>query len=396
MNGKRNSNASDNNVAKLAFRFVLIIGIVNLFADFTYEGARAIYGPFLGSLGASAAVVGFVAGFGELMGYGLRIISGYFGGKTQRYWVFAFAGYATNMFAVPALALAGNWPTAAALIVLERTGRALRRPNVEAMISHAGTPLGHGWVFGLNEALDQTGATIGPLVTAFILWKHGTYRHAFAVALIPALLCVTTVIIARFLYPRPHEFDKSTSTPHHGKQFSKPFWLYFAAAALIAAGFADFSSIAFHFQKHNVINAAVAPVFYSVAMASGAIASLAFGRLFDKIGIRALLLAFFASALFAPCVFAGGFALALIGMILWGIGMGAQDSLLKAAIARLVPPQGRSVSFGLFDAGFGVAWFIGSAAMGLLYEKSIVALIIFSVALQLFALPIFALAKRAE
>src|ERR1700686_2525818 len=133
------------NVAKPAFRFVLIIGVVNFFADMTYEGARSINGPFLGSLGASAAIVGFVAGFGELLGYGLRSVSGYIAERTRQYWLLPLMGYFINMLAVPALALAGNWPVAAALIVAERTGRAIRRPAVEAMISHAGKSIGSGW-----------------------------------------------------------------------------------------------------------------------------------------------------------------------------------------------------------------------------------------------------------
>lgn len=156
--------------AKLAFRFAFVIGIVNFFADMTYEGARGIVGPFLGSLGASAAIVGFVAGFGEFVGYALRSVSGYFADKTHKYWAVTFVGYAINMLAVPALALAGNWPLAAALVVAERTGRAIRRPAVEAMLSQAGKSIGQGWVFGLNEALDQTGATLGPLITAFGLY----------------------------------------------------------------------------------------------------------------------------------------------------------------------------------------------------------------------------------
>src|SRR5437667_1783668 len=157
-------------LAQLAFRFVLIIGIVNLFADMAYEGGRSITGPFLGSLGASATIVGFVAGFGELMGYGLRSLSGYIADKTHKYWLVIFAGYMINMLAVPALALAGNWPVAAALIVLERTGRAIRKPAVDAMVSYAGKSIGRGWVFGLNEGLDQAGATVGPLIVAAVLY----------------------------------------------------------------------------------------------------------------------------------------------------------------------------------------------------------------------------------
>ena len=160
-------------LAKLAFRFVLTIGIVNLFADLTYEGARSITGPFLGSLGASATVIGIVVGFGELLGYSLRSVSGFLADKTHRYWVVAFVGYVINMLAVPALTLAGNWPLAATLIIAERTGRAIRRPSVEAMISYAGKEIGRGWVFGLNEALDQGGATVGPLIVALVLYLKG-------------------------------------------------------------------------------------------------------------------------------------------------------------------------------------------------------------------------------
>src|SRR5712691_1753590 len=195
-------------LAKLAFRFVLTIGIVNLFADLTYEGARSITGPFLGSLGASATVIGIVVGFGELLGYGLRSITGFLADKTHKYWLVAFVGYVINMLAVPALALAGNWPLAATLIIAERTGRAIRRPSVEAMLSYAGKSIGRGWVFGLNEALDQGGATVGPLITALVLYLHGSYQNAFAVLLISALLCLGTLIIARVFYPRPHELEE--------------------------------------------------------------------------------------------------------------------------------------------------------------------------------------------
>ena len=381
--------------AKLAFRFVLIIGVVNLFADLTYEGGRAITGPFLGSLGATATAIGFIAGFGELVGYALRSVSGYFADRTRRYWAFVFAGYAVNMLAVPALALAGNWPFAAALIILERTGRATRRPNVEAMISHAGKSIGQGWVFGLNEALDQTGATIGPLVTALVLYLHGGFRHAFAVLVVPALLCLATLAATRLLYARPQELEERQGRTLQARGFSKAYWLYFVAGALIAAGFADFALVAFHFQKAGTVPQGIIPVFYAAAMAAGALGSLVFGRLLDRVGFGVLLLAFFLSALFAPCVFAGGFAVALTGMVLWGIGMGVQDSMLKAVLAGAVGPERRSMAFGVFDTGFGIAWFLGSAAMGALYDISIPGLIAFSVALQLAALPVLVMARRS-
>jgi len=380
---------------KSALGFVVIIGIVNLLADFTYEGGRSIVGPFLGSLGASATVIGFVAGFGELIGYALRSISGYFADRTQKYWPIAFVGYALNQLAIPALALAGNWPLAAGFVVAERTGRAIRKPAIDAMLSHAGESIGAGWVFGLNQALDQAGATIGPLVIATILFSKAAYQTAFEWFLFPALLCLATLGLARLFYPRPHELEKQPSRIAATTEIGRTFWIYLAAGALIAAGLADFSLIGFHFQKAKIVSVNLIPIFYAVAMASAALSALLFGRLFDKFGRSIILLASLFSASFAPFVFLSSAPLALVGMVFWGIGTGIEGSLLKALVTEIVPPRKRSTAFGLFDTGYGIAWFLGSAAMGLLYDKSIAALVIFSIVTQIAALPVFFAAGRS-
>jgi predicted MFS family arabinose efflux permease len=380
---KRNSS-----VAKLAFRFVLTVGIVNLFADMTYEGARSITGPFLQSLGASAVAVGLIAGGGELLGYTLRSVAGYVADKTQKYWLVVIAGYVINMLAVPALALAGNWPLAAVLMIAERTGRGIRKPATDAMISYAGKSIGRGWVFGLNEGLDQAGATLGPLIVAWVLYARGGYRTGFGVLLVSALLCLSTLAVARITYPRPHELEETSDEFLQTKGFPKAFWIYVAAGALIAAGFADFSLISFHFKKAISIPDTTIALFYAVAMGAGALTNLFLGRLFDRIGFPIAAGAFLLGAIFAPFVFLGQFWLALTGMALWGVGMGAQNSLLKAMLANVMAASKRSTGFGLFYTVFGIAWFLGSAAMGYLYDKSIMTLIVFSVACQLLALPV--------
>src|SRR5215469_11302757 len=305
--------------SRSALQFVVIIGIANFFADFTYEGARAIVGPFLGSLGASAAIIGVVAGFGELMGYGLRSVSGYFADKSHRHWAFAFLGYAVNMFTVPALALAGRWPLAATLVVAERAGRGIRKPTVEAMLSYAGKSIGAGWVFGLNEALDQAGATIGPLVMALVLYLNGGYRTGLGVLLIPALLCLATLVLARLLHPRPHELEEGVGHTFATTNLTQTYWIYLAAGALLAAGFADFALIGFHFHKANIMQGNLIPVFYAVAMAASALASIPLGRLFDKLGPNISSFSFLISAAAAPLIFLGTSIVALIGMIFWGI-----------------------------------------------------------------------------
>jgi len=377
-----------------ALKFVLICGIVNLFADMTYEGARSINGAYLQMLGASAAVVGFTAGLGELIGYGFRSVTGFISDRTGKYWLMTISGYIINVLAVPALALAGNWQIAAALMVAERTGRAIRKPSTEAMLSFASKEVGTGKTFGLVESLDQIGATVGPLIIALTLFLGHSYRVGYSILLAPALLTIAIVIVAYFLFPHPQKLE--ASKPLETKGLSQPYWMYMGAGACIAAGFADFSLIAYHFQTTGSVATSLIPVFYAVAMAMGAVSAYLFGKLFDRIGIRMIVIAFAMSAFFAPLVFLEKTWLALTGMLLWGIGLGAQDSLLKAVIVPVIPANKRSTAFGLFDSGFGIAWFLGSWLMGLLYGRSLPALIVFSVVLQLSSLPLFLIAKKMQ
>ncbi len=384
------------NDLKSATRFVVLLGLVSLFADMTYEGARSITGPYLALFGASAAAVGFVAGFGELIGYGLRLVSGYISDKTKQYWTITFFGYFVNLIAVPFLALAGNWPVAAALMIAERTGKAIRNPARDAMLSHATHQMGHGWGFGLHEAMDQIGAMLGPLIVALVLYfRGGDYRTGFAILLIPALLALSTLLMARFLYPRPHDLEINVPSLQ-SKGLTRSYWLYILGVGLVAAGFADFPLIAYHFQKVSTIPQSWIPIFYSVAMGSDALAALIFGRLFDRLGMGMILIATLIGIFFAPLVFLGGFSLALAGMILWGISMGAQESIMKAFIAGLVAPGKRGTAFGIFNAFYGVFWFCGSLALGFLYDVSIPLVILFSMGLQALSVPLFVMAARSH
>jgi predicted MFS family arabinose efflux permease len=262
------------------------------------------------------------------------------------------------------------------------------------MLSHAGKSIGAGWVFGLNEALDQAGATIGPLLMALVLYLNGGYRTGFSVLLIPALLCLAILVTARLLHPRPHELEEGAGHAFATPNLTRAYWIYLAAGALIAAGFADFALIGFHFQKAHIVPTNLIPVFYAAAMASSALAAIPLGRLFDKFGANISLVAFLISAAAAPLVFLGQSYFALVGMVLWGVGMSAQSSLFQAMLTGVIPPQKRSTAFGLFDTGYGIAWFLGSAAMGLVYDKSILAVVLFSVILQLAALPILFVANK--
>jgi len=378
---------------KKAIKFVILLGVVSLFADMTYEGARSITGPFLAVLGAGATAVGVVAGFGELIGYGLRLISGLISDKTGKYWTITILGYALNLTAVPLLALAGRWELAALLMIAERIGKAVRTPARDAMLSHATKEMGRGWGFGLHEALDQIGAMLGPLIVSAVLYLKGGYRNSFIILLLPAFLALSVLVAARLLYPRPRDLEAALPALR-AKGLPQVFWFYLAAVALIAAGYADFPLIAYHFEKASTFPKIWIPISYAVAMGADALAALFFGRLFDRLGLSILILVALLSAFFAPLVFWGGFYLALAGMVLWGVGMGAQESIMRAAVAEMVSVDKRGAGYGIFNAGYGLAWFLGSALMGVLYDVSVSVLVLFSVMAQLASIPLFRLVGR--
>jgi MFS family permease len=378
-----------------AILFVILIGFVSLFADMTYEGARSLSGQYLAILGANGFVVSTVAGFGELIGYGFRLVSGYISDKTGKYWLIAFIGYSLNLLAVPLLALAGNWPLAASLMVLERFGKAIRNPSRDAMLSYATKETGRGWGFGLHEAMDKTGAILGPLIVSCILYYQGSYQMSFGMLLIPALCALGVLVCARMLYPRPQDLEIE-NPDLEPKGFTKKYWLYIAAVCCVAAGYVDFPLIAFHFKKADVMTDAWAPILYSIAMGSAGVSALVFGHLYDKRGLSVLIGVTALASFFAPLVFLDNFSFAFIGMILWGIGLGAQESIMRAVVANLVQTNKRGTAYGLLNIWFGLFWFLGSAIMGFLYDVSLPLLILFSVGIQLAAIPILLAVKRAE
>lgn len=377
-----------------ALKFIILLGIISFFADMTYEGARSITGPYLAFLGANALTVGFVAGAGELLGYSLRVVSGYLADRTGKYWTITIIGYLCNLLAVPLLALAGHWWVAAALIILERMGKAIRTPPRDAMLSHAGQHTGLGWAFGLHEAIDQIGALLGPLMVAAILYYQGSYRESFAILLIPALCALTLLGFARHLYPRPHELEAQENNLEIKEGQNKAFWLYLAGASLIAAGFADFALIAFHFAKSNILPMVWIPIAYAIAMGINGFSSLLFGHIYDKRGFFILIVVTFISSFFAPLVFFGNFSFAMIGIILWSIGVGAHETLMRAIVANMTPKNKRASAYGVFNMGYGIAWFLGSVLMGALYDVSIPAVVIFSVAIQLASIPVLLMVRR--
>ena len=390
---------------RTAFSFIILMGIVSLFSDMTHEGASSIIGAYLSLAGASAAAIGFVSGLGECIGYSLRIFSGWLTDKTKKYWPMTIAGYVMDCIAIPALAFVphGGWIVACMIIVIQRLGKAIKKPAKDTILSFAASKVGAGKGFAIQELLDQIGAFVGPVMLFLITLlkknsdEFSTYKLCFIVLGVPAVLTILLLLFAKYRYPVPEQFEEQKEEKPVPFRMNRQFVFYIVAISLFAFGFIDFSMITMHTMKTHLVPEETLPLLYAGAMAADAVAALVFGWLFDTVGIGILAVSTLVSAPFAIFIFAATSRTALFaGIILWGIGMGAQESILKSAVTEIVPKEHRSSGFGIFQTSFGICWFLGSWLMGILYDHSMMAMVVFSVVAQTAAIPFFLLSNREK
>jgi MFS family permease len=369
-----------------AARLVVLFGFVSFFADFAYEGARSSTGQLLAALGASATAVGFAAGFGEFLAYGLRLASGWIADRTGAYWALTFAGYGVNLVAVPMLAFAERWETVAILMAAERMGKALRGPSRDTILSTVAGPGRAGWAFGLHEFIDTGGAIVGPLMVAAIASRH-SLQQAFLWLTVPAALSLMFLAAARRFTP-PVPRPRREVAPQG--RFSSQFRSALIAAGLMGAGIADFALIAFHLKRQGLLPAASIAALYAGAQGCAAFSAFSMGRAFDRLGPRLLAAGALAGAIGTLLALQQSAAIAIAGACCWGFAIGIHGAVLKATISALGPPGRKAWSFGVFHSVYGVLCFAGSVAVGRLYDAGIPFAIGFSVLAQLAALPFIA------
>ena len=399
-----------------AMVFIIMFGVVSMFSDMTHEGASSIRGAYMSLLGASAAAIGFVSGLGELVGYSLRYVFGRITDKTKKYWPMTILGYIVDVLAVPALALVGEngWIWACGLIIVERAGKAIKKPAKNTIMSFAASQEGAGRSFGLQELLDQIGAFLGPvlLYLVMLLKTDGdtfhVYSLCFAVLAVPAAITIILLFVTKRRFPNPEQFEPEPKV-YVPFRMKKQFVLYIAGISLFAFGFIDYSLVIMHVSRSftsvasgleetgSLISTGSLPLLYAGAMRVDAAAAVIFGNLYDKKGVMALVISTAVSAPFALLIFgARNVPMLLAGIALWGVGMGAQESVLKAAVSAMVPKDSRATGYGIFECSFGVFWFLGSALLGALYDVSIPAMIAVSMAAQLAAIPLYIASERAN
>lgn len=399
-----------------AMLFIIFFGIVSLFSDMTHEGASSIRGAYFTILGASAGAIGFVSGLGELIGYSMRYIFGRIADKRKNYWFMTIFGYVIDVLAVPALALVGEngWIAAATLLIIQRMGKAIKKPAKDTIMSFAASQEGVGKSFGIQEMLDQIGAFLGPVLLYLVMLFKTTgttfeiYSTCFAVLAIPGAITIIMLLITRKKFPNPENFEPEAKefVPFKMK---KSFKYYIMGISLFAFGFIDYSLVIMHISRNftsiagglaetfSIINSGTIPLLYAGAMLVDAIAALIFGYMYDKRGVKVLVLSTIVSAPFSAFVFLGkSVPMVLFGVVLWGIGMGAQESILKAAVTTMVPKSSRATGYGIFECSFGIFWFLGSWILGVLYDVSIPMMVVVSLITQLAAIPMYLSSARKK
>ena len=378
-----------------ALRFIVLMGVVSLFGDIVYEGARGVTGPYLALLGASASVVGLVGGLGEFIGYALRLFSGFMADRTKAYWLFTFIGYGL-LVSIPLLSFAQSWQIAALLILLERAGKAFRSPARDTILSYATKEVGRGFGFGLHEALDQIGAIVGPLIFSAILFAGGNYRSGFSVLWIPAMMVPIVLCIARNRLPHPEKLEIAhESGSKNNTLFSKTFVLYSLFTFFAVAGFANFPLIAYHLKMKTIVGDAQIPALFALAMGVDALTALIIGKTYDRMGLKILIIVPLLSFFIPLLAFSDMLVGVIIGTILWGIVLGIHETIMRAAVADLTDINRRGSAYGIFNTLYGLSWLLGGTLMGMLYEQSVYTLMLLAALFEVVSIPLFLMLAKS-
>jgi len=386
-------------------KLIFLFGIISLLGDIIYEGARSVNGPYLEILGANAAIIGFVAGIGEFLGYGIRLISGYYSDKRKAYWFFTIVGYGL-LFTIPLLSLAGIWQLAGFFIISERMGKALRTPAKDTILSQATKQVGTGMGFAIAEVLDQIGAIIGPLIFTIFFFLVGTsgkvlsdYQTGYSFLWVPFVILMVVLVFAYvFVKNNPKVLEESVVTKKEQEHFSKVFWLYTLFSFVTTFGFVNFALIGYHLKVQSIFSDAYIPLLYAIAMGIDAMMAVVIGKTYDSLknkrkndnaGLFVLLVIPLLTMFIPLLAFSMNYELIVISIILWGMVMGAHETIMKSAIADITPLKKRGTGYGIFSTFYGLAVFGGSVMVGLLYDFSIPLLVFITITVEIIALYFF-------
>jgi len=376
---------------KKAYKFIILLGLVSLFGDITYEGIRSVLGPYLAILGATAGVVGFISGFGEFLGYGLRILSGYIADKTKYYWQFTILGYGLIFF-LPLIGITDSWKIALIFVFLERIGKAIRSPARDTILSYATKKVGRGIGFGIHELLDQIGAVLGPLIFSFVLFFNLGYKNGFKIFYFPAIFILIFLFLAKKEYPRPEKIEENEKEipPANKKIFL--FYSFFVLFSVV--GFVNYPIIAYHIKNVGVFSDKFIPLFYTFSMLIDAITAPIVGKFYDRKGLKVLILIPIITTFIPFFTLTKIKFFVVFGILIWGVVMAFHEVILRAAIADLTSINKRGRSYGIFNALYGLGFFIGGVLFGVFYDRKMFFIFPFVVIVEFISIYFFFKIKK--
>jgi len=356
--------------SKSAYANIILLGFVSLMGDAVYEGSRGLVPDYLKFLGASAIIVGLFGGLGEFLGHALRLVSGVLADTTRAHWLFIFLGYGL-IASIPLLGLARIWEIAIILVLLERLGKAFRSPARDTVLSVLSKDVGAGKAFGIHELLDQTGAVAGPLIAATLMfYSSNNYQQTFSFLLLPFLMLLVVLFYAyRKIGSEVITEPKTAGTK--GKALGRSFYTYTFAVTLNTIGLIPVALILY---KASVILQPeqlqwMVPIIYLLIQGVDASVALFSGYAYDKFGVKVLTLPFIIS-LFPP-VFTmtyTGLLPLIIASAFFGIVLGMQESIYRAAVSEFTPISSRGTAYGIFNTAYGVGLLISGGIYGLLID----------------------------
>jgi MFS family permease len=377
------------NSKRTAYIAILTLGLVSMLGDIVYESGRGVAPDYLLFLGASAFMVGAVSGAGEFLGYGARLISGALSDRSKAYWVFIFVGYGL-ILAIPLIGFTYSLELVIALLLLERLGKALRSPSRDTVVSIIGKDVGSGKAFGLHEAIDQIGAVVGPLLFAAVLFfTANNYQVAFGILIIPFVLMMIVIVYTYRKVGKSVEVEVQ-NIKHEKAPLSRGFWFYCLAVFLNTLGLIPVALILFSGSLilQPLGQAWVVPLLYVVVQAVDAPMALVSGYLFDKAGVTVLVLPFALSVFPVFFVSYRGLFGVILACVTFGLVLGMQESIYRAAVCELVPLGKRGTAYGILNAILGFGTLASGVIFGYFLDKgySTIILVGFALVLQIGAI----------
>jgi MFS family permease len=357
----------------------VLLGLVSLTADMVYEGARSVGGAYVEGLGGPP-LASAIVGAGDLLGYVFRFVSAVVASyltSSFAFWGVVFLGYAVQMVAMPSLAFAGSWEVAAFLYLAERAGRGLRTPLRDVVVAEVSEDIGRGKGFGIHELLDQLGAIVGPVLVAAMLGLYG-YRAAFLSLAVPGAVSLGLVLTVMALYPRVRSVELSFGKVSF-RGLGRRFYVYIVATVLLSLGFVHWMNVSYFLKYWGLLGDAEIALAYMVAMLADAAIAVPVGVLYDRLGLKTLYIAPLSALgsslllVYAPSLSGlGGLGvrtLVYTMAALWGVTMGCFETIMRASIADILPPEKRAMGYGVYGLVYGVSWTIGSLIYALLLAQ---------------------------